>query len=272
MFVADNTSGFGFFQNFGKTRRQGGGGCIGALRRVRCGCELHVPRRDLSFERGSARRRQQHERGGRRASRAPRRAFGRAHSAHAAPYLQGTFATWRIVPQLTANVDVITICGQLARGNENNEHEPDGVFYLGPGRTGRLHRCEPRPELRAGAAAHRCSRRSTTCSTASTTRRRSSARRVQRGRQLRRAAVRRPDRRWRTAAARLDVLRAGRAALVSGWRPLLVRQAGACQGAAIGGEAPAAGGVVGVAGFTRRGRRRWKPRGVDHRRAVASFK
>ncbi len=24
----------------------------------------------------------------------------------------------------------------MARGNENNEHEPDGVFYIGPGQTG----------------------------------------------------------------------------------------------------------------------------------------
>lgn len=33
-------------------------------------------------------------------------------------------------------MDVITIAGSYARGNENNEHEPDGEFYIGPGRTG----------------------------------------------------------------------------------------------------------------------------------------
>jgi outer membrane receptor protein involved in Fe transport len=27
------------------------------------------------------------------------------------------------------------VSGSYARGNENNEHEPDGVYYLGPGKT-----------------------------------------------------------------------------------------------------------------------------------------
>jgi outer membrane receptor protein involved in Fe transport len=46
------------------------------------------------------------------------------------------FATWHIVPQLAVNADLVTIAGSYSRGNENNEHQPDGVFYIGPGRTG----------------------------------------------------------------------------------------------------------------------------------------
>jgi outer membrane receptor protein involved in Fe transport len=46
------------------------------------------------------------------------------------------FAEWQIAPQFSASVDVISVSGVIARGNENNEHEPDGLFYLGSGRTG----------------------------------------------------------------------------------------------------------------------------------------
>jgi outer membrane receptor protein involved in Fe transport len=46
------------------------------------------------------------------------------------------FAAWHIGPQLTLNADVVTIAGSFARGNENNRHEPDGLYYIGPGETG----------------------------------------------------------------------------------------------------------------------------------------
>jgi outer membrane receptor protein involved in Fe transport len=32
-------------------------------------------------------------------------------------------------------VDVAYVAGSFARGNENNEHASDGVYYLGPGKT-----------------------------------------------------------------------------------------------------------------------------------------
>ncbi len=63
LFVADNPSGFGYFRNFGQTRRQGveaglsGRAGIGRLRR-----ELHVPRGDVSEQRDPQRRRQQQQR------------------------------------------------------------------------------------------------------------------------------------------------------------------------------------------------------------------
>ncbi len=51
-------------------------------------------------------------------------------------HLFKAFAAWRMLPQLSINIDSITVAGSFARGNENNEHEPDGEFYIGPGRTG----------------------------------------------------------------------------------------------------------------------------------------
>ena len=46
-------------------------------------------------------------------------------------------AQWDVVQikGLSVDVDVIAVSGVYARGNENNRHQPDGVFYIGPGKT-----------------------------------------------------------------------------------------------------------------------------------------
>lgn len=136
MFVADDTSGFGFFQNFGKTRRQGAEAGVTArvgpldvgvnytfLDATYRSSEEVLGEGNSTNEEGAGFEGTIDVRSGDRIPLTPRHIFK-------------TFASWRIVPQLTANVDVITIAGSYARGNENNEHEPDGVFYIGPGRTG----------------------------------------------------------------------------------------------------------------------------------------
>jgi outer membrane receptor protein involved in Fe transport len=37
--------------------------------------------------------------------------------------------------KLSFDADLVAVSGSYARGNENNRHEPDGVYYLGPGST-----------------------------------------------------------------------------------------------------------------------------------------
>jgi outer membrane receptor protein involved in Fe transport len=32
--------------------------------------------------------------------------------------------------------DLVAVSGSYARGNENNQHQPDGTYYLGSGRSG----------------------------------------------------------------------------------------------------------------------------------------
>jgi outer membrane receptor protein involved in Fe transport len=136
MFVADDTSGFGFFQNFGKTRRDGaeagvtarfGAFDVGAnytfLDATYRSDEEVLGEGNSTNEEGAGFEGAIHVRSGDRIPLTPRHIFK-------------TFASWRIVPQLTANVDLIAVAGSFARGNENNAHEPDGVFYIGPGRTG----------------------------------------------------------------------------------------------------------------------------------------
>jgi outer membrane receptor protein involved in Fe transport len=136
MFVADDTSGFGFFQNFGKTQRQGielglnariGAFDVGAhytLLDATYRSEEEVLGEGNSTNEGGAGFEGTIDvASGDRIPLTPRHIFK-------------TYAAWRILPQLSANVDLISVAGSFARGNENNEHEADGEFYIGPGRTG----------------------------------------------------------------------------------------------------------------------------------------
>jgi outer membrane receptor protein involved in Fe transport len=43
--------------------------------------------------------------------------------------------TWTPSSLLRLTADMVAVAGSYARGNENNGHEPDGVYYLGPGKT-----------------------------------------------------------------------------------------------------------------------------------------
>jgi outer membrane receptor protein involved in Fe transport len=45
------------------------------------------------------------------------------------------FAEWQATDQLTLNLDFDAFSGSYARGNENNQDQPDGIYYLGPGKT-----------------------------------------------------------------------------------------------------------------------------------------
>ena len=43
------------------------------------------------------------------------------------------FADIELTPRLSLDLDFVAISGSFARGNENNQHQPDGTYYLGPG-------------------------------------------------------------------------------------------------------------------------------------------
>ena len=48
-------------------------------------------------------------------------------------HLGKVFADWQVTNALSLNVGVVAASSAYARGNENNAHQPDGVYYLGPG-------------------------------------------------------------------------------------------------------------------------------------------
>ena len=135
LFVADNAAGFGYFKNFGKTRRQGVElGADGRIGPVSIG--LNYTFLDATY-------------------RTPEVIGGTGNSTNSiGPGFDGNItikpgdriplvprnifkanAAWQVMDKLSINADMIAIGGSFARGNENNLHQPDGTFYIGPGKT-----------------------------------------------------------------------------------------------------------------------------------------
>jgi outer membrane receptor protein involved in Fe transport len=140
LFVADNPSGFGYFKNFGKTRRQGveaglnarvGSAAIGA----------NYTWLDATY-------------------RSPEVVGAAGNSSNdqaqaGLPGVDGTiqinpgnripliprqilklFADYDVNPMWTLGLDMTAVSGSFARGNENNQHQSDGLSYLGGGTSG----------------------------------------------------------------------------------------------------------------------------------------
>ena len=136
LFVTDDPSGFGYFRNFGKTRRHGfeieGSATFGTVSLTASYTYL-----DATY-------------------RSPEVVGGSANSANdaVAPGFEGSIAIspgdripliprhlfkagaqWNPVRQVRFNFDMIAASGVYARGNENNLHLSDGVYFLHAGKT-----------------------------------------------------------------------------------------------------------------------------------------
>ncbi|WP_083745637.1 TonB-dependent receptor [Variovorax sp. KK3] len=140
LFVADDSSGFGYFKNFGKTRRQG----------IELGLQA-TPAEGLSVGGNlmllDATYRTAETVGG----------SGNNSNDQAAAGFPGTEGNIQIRPgdripmlprqvlklyadyapsaQWRIGLDMLASSGANLRGNENGRHVPDGLFYTGPGRT-----------------------------------------------------------------------------------------------------------------------------------------
>jgi outer membrane receptor protein involved in Fe transport len=139
LFVASDQTGFGYFKNFGRTRRQG----------IELGLGTHKGRvtggvgytwLDATFQ-------------------SPETVNGTGNSTNDSALAGGkglagtiaiepgdripliprqtfkTFADLQITGRLSADIDLIAASGVVARGNENNLSQPDGTYYLGTGST-----------------------------------------------------------------------------------------------------------------------------------------
>lgn len=136
LFVTSSRTGFGYFKNFGKTRRQGFElAAHRTVRRITLGggyTFLQATYRTAEVVNGT----------------------GNSSNNAAAKGLDGSikivpgnniplipqqmlksFADWNVTSKLTADFGLIAMSGSSARGNENNRHSPDGIYYLGSGRT-----------------------------------------------------------------------------------------------------------------------------------------
>ena len=136
LFVQSEQTGFGYFKNFGRTRREG----VELGARTRAGrAEVGAGYTFLSATFQSP----EHVNGD-----------GNSASDAAAPGLEGAidiepgdripliprhmvkvYADVQVTRAFGVDVDLMALSGVVARGNENGDHEPDGVYYLGPGGT-----------------------------------------------------------------------------------------------------------------------------------------
>ncbi|WCT73389.1 TonB-dependent receptor [Sphingomonas naphthae] len=136
LFVASDATGFGYFRNFGKTRRQGIE--AGATARFgKLGLTAHYTYLDATY------RSEEAVNGEANSSRdGPAPGFegeieiGKGDRIPLVPrHIFKAGATLDATDRLTLSADMVAISGSFARGNENGEHKADGVYYLGSGRT-----------------------------------------------------------------------------------------------------------------------------------------
>ena len=141
LFVADNQAGFGYFKNFGKTRRQGietgAGARVGEAVNVGFNYTwLDATYRSTETVDGSANSSNDQAAAGlpgvegRVTLRPGNRIPLIPH------HILKVFADFRPSPAWSFAADVTAIGSTFARGNENNQHRPDGTYYLGSGRNG----------------------------------------------------------------------------------------------------------------------------------------
>ncbi len=136
LFVTSSRTGFGYFKNFGKTRRQGvelaahqrilrttvGGGYT----------LLDATYRTAEVVNGS----------GNSSSDASAKGLNgriQIHPGDTIPlipkHIVKAFADFEVTSKFTADFGMIATSGVYARGNENNQHVADGTYYLGTGST-----------------------------------------------------------------------------------------------------------------------------------------
>ena len=130
LFVASTQTGFGYFKNFGETRRQGielsasvragrvtGGAGYAFTSATYQSDELVSGESNSSNHNGNI----------------------TIHAGDRIPLIpQHTLKLYAGIPatsKLSIDLDAVSASGSPARGNENGDHQPNGVGYLGPGST-----------------------------------------------------------------------------------------------------------------------------------------
>lgn len=139
-FIAAPQTGFGYFQNVGRTRRQGVElGLDAKVERVTLGANftfLQATYRSSETFPGTPNGSNSAVAAGtpgldgtievRRGDRIPL----------VSPRVLKVFAQWEATSRWSLGASLHAQAGSFARGNENNRHAPDGTYFLGPGRSG----------------------------------------------------------------------------------------------------------------------------------------
>jgi outer membrane receptor protein involved in Fe transport len=161
LFVLSDQTGFGFFRNFGETRRQGlelaGHRRIGPITVGGGYTYLAATYQSEEVVNGESNSRNDAALDGERGLEGAIAIEPGHHLPLIPRHMFKSYVHAGLGSKLSLDVDLLTVSGSYARGNENNQHEPDGVYYLGPGSTagyavvnlGGAYRLTPRVELLA---------------------------------------------------------------------------------------------------------------------------
>jgi len=137
LFVADNQAGFGYFKNFGQTRRRGLElGLNGRVNAFNLGAQYTLL--DATFQsaetvNGSSNSSNDTAAAGEK-GREGRIAITPGERIPLIPrQMLKLFVDYTLSPAVVFNASMVSVSRLRARGNENNGHQPDGSFYLGQG-------------------------------------------------------------------------------------------------------------------------------------------
>ncbi len=133
LFVASEQTGFGYFTNFGKTLRQGAEASVsGRIQHFTLGGNytfLNATYQSPQVVDGGSNSSNDGGAGldgniaispGERIPQIPRNLFK-------------AYADYEPTPKIVVDLDFVAAGRSFARGNENNQDKPDGIYYLGPG-------------------------------------------------------------------------------------------------------------------------------------------
>ncbi len=139
LFVADDQSGFGYFKNFGKTRRQGFElGLNGKQGNLNFGANytwLDATYQSKETVNGGGNSSNQSALNGEPGVEGNIQITPGNRIPLIPRHMLKLSADFAATPAITINASMVAISGVLARGNENNTHQPDGNIYLGDGRS-----------------------------------------------------------------------------------------------------------------------------------------
>ena len=141
LFVASQQTGFGYFQNFGKTRRQGVEASVAAhLRKMDAGAEYtflqatyqssQTIEADSNSSNSNALSGEKGVTDGGLINITPGN-----HIPQVPQHMFKLYADYHPLKKLSVSADFNAISSSFVRGNENNLHQPDGQYYLGSGKS-----------------------------------------------------------------------------------------------------------------------------------------
>jgi outer membrane receptor protein involved in Fe transport len=137
LFVASPQTGVGYFKNFGRTLRQGvEAGLQRRMKRVGVGAGytfLAATFESAEAVDGSSNSTNDTAAGGSKGLEGTIEIRPADRIPLIPRHMLKAFADLEVTARLSLDLDLVAVSSSYARGNENNQHEPDGTYYLGPG-------------------------------------------------------------------------------------------------------------------------------------------